>query len=108
MRACLEVSAHYIDLGGLFHITRKQFELQEEFAAAGLTAVLGMGSTPRKLPIRRWYDAPLRAALVAALAAGRFNEARTKAQAAMNAANTIAAGSLTFWPTILPLFHGAW
>ena len=24
MKACLEVKAHYIDLGGLFHVTKKQ------------------------------------------------------------------------------------
>jgi lysine 6-dehydrogenase len=46
MRACLEVGAHYTDLGGLFHLTRKQLELHDEFAAAGLTAVLCMGSAP--------------------------------------------------------------
>ena len=46
MRACLAVGAHYIDLGGLFHVTKQQFELHEEFKEAGLTAVLGMGSTP--------------------------------------------------------------
>lgn len=57
MRACLAVSAHYIDLGGLFHITRKQFELQEEFAAAGLTAVLGMGSTPGTMNVMAGYAA---------------------------------------------------
>ncbi|HEX5950805.1 MAG TPA: saccharopine dehydrogenase C-terminal domain-containing protein, partial [Actinomycetota bacterium] len=37
---------HYADLGGLFHTTRKQLELHERFAAAGLTAVLGIGSAP--------------------------------------------------------------
>ena len=37
MKACLEVKAHYIDLGGLFHVTKKQLELDEEFKAAGLT-----------------------------------------------------------------------
>jgi saccharopine dehydrogenase-like NADP-dependent oxidoreductase len=46
MRACLEAGVHYTDLGGLFHLTRKQLELHDEFAAAGLTAVLCMGSAP--------------------------------------------------------------
>ena len=48
MRAALRAGAHYIDLGGLFHVTRKQLELDEEFRRAGLLAVLGMGSTPGK------------------------------------------------------------
>jgi len=46
MEACLEAGVHYVDLGGLFHTTRKQLELHEQFRAAGITAVLGMGSAP--------------------------------------------------------------
>ncbi|HEX6289455.1 MAG TPA: saccharopine dehydrogenase NADP-binding domain-containing protein [Herpetosiphonaceae bacterium] len=46
MRACLAARTHYLDLGGLFHTTRKQLELDAEFKAAGITAVLGMGSAP--------------------------------------------------------------
>jgi len=46
MRACLEARTHYTDMGGLFHNTRKQLALHDEFAQAGLTAVLGMGSAP--------------------------------------------------------------
>lgn len=46
MEACLAAGAHYTDLGGLFHTTRKQLELSERFAAAGVSAVLGMGSAP--------------------------------------------------------------
>jgi saccharopine dehydrogenase (NAD+, L-lysine-forming) len=57
MRACLEVKAHYIDLGGLFHVTRKQFELHDEFVKAGLTAVLGMGSTPGTMNVMAGYAA---------------------------------------------------
>jgi lysine 6-dehydrogenase len=48
MQVALDVGAHYIDLGGLYHVTRRQLELHERFAAAGLLAVLGMGSTPGK------------------------------------------------------------
>jgi hypothetical protein len=48
MRGCLEAATHYVDLGGLFHMTRRQLELDGEFRAAGLTAVLGMGSAPGK------------------------------------------------------------
>lgn len=46
MRAALTARISYADLGGLFHMTRKQYELHDAFAEAGLTAVLGIGSTP--------------------------------------------------------------
>jgi saccharopine dehydrogenase-like NADP-dependent oxidoreductase len=48
MRACLGAGADYVDLGGLFHMTRRQLELDDAFRAAGLTAILGMGSAPGK------------------------------------------------------------
>lgn len=57
MRACLIVGAHYIDLGGLFHVTKKQFDLHEDFKRAGLTAVLGMGSTPGTMNVMAGYAA---------------------------------------------------
>jgi len=46
MKACLEAGCHYNDLGGMFHTTRKQLELFDDFKKAGLTAVLGIGSAP--------------------------------------------------------------
>jgi len=46
MEACLEAGVHYTDMGGLFFTTRKQLELNDRFAEAGLSAVLGMGSAP--------------------------------------------------------------
>ena len=46
MEAALEAGCHYADLGGLFHTTRRQLELHERFASAGLSAVLGIGSAP--------------------------------------------------------------
>lgn len=48
MRGCLVAGSHYVDLGGLFHVTRRQLELDEDFRRAGLTAILGMGSAPGK------------------------------------------------------------
>ncbi|HEX2231847.1 MAG TPA: saccharopine dehydrogenase NADP-binding domain-containing protein [Thermoleophilaceae bacterium] len=48
MRACLEAGCHYLDLGGLYHMTRRQLELDDEFREAGLLALLGMGSSPGK------------------------------------------------------------
>ncbi|MBI3360102.1 MAG: saccharopine dehydrogenase NADP-binding domain-containing protein [Chloroflexi bacterium] len=46
MRVCLEAKVHYVDLGGLFHMTRRQLELDGAFRDAGLTAILGLGSCP--------------------------------------------------------------
>jgi saccharopine dehydrogenase-like NADP-dependent oxidoreductase len=48
MEAALAAGCAYIDLGGLFHVTRRQVELDGRFRAAGLLAVLGMGSAPGK------------------------------------------------------------
>lgn len=48
MKGCLRAGAHYVDLGGLYHMTRRQLELDGDFRQAGLTAVLGMGSAPGK------------------------------------------------------------
>ena len=46
MQAALDAGCHYVDLGGLFHTTRRQLKLDREFRRAGLLAVLGMGSAP--------------------------------------------------------------
>ncbi|MFC4438984.1 MULTISPECIES: saccharopine dehydrogenase family protein [Natrialbaceae] len=46
MEACLEADCHYLDLGGLYHTTREQLELDDAFDEAGLTAVLGIGASP--------------------------------------------------------------
>ena len=48
MRGCLAAGAHYVDLGGLFHVTQRQLELDEAFERTGLTAIVGMGSAPGK------------------------------------------------------------
>jgi saccharopine dehydrogenase-like NADP-dependent oxidoreductase len=48
MNACLDVGAHYIDLGGLYHLTGEQLELDDAFRDAGKLALLGMGSAPGK------------------------------------------------------------
>jgi lysine 6-dehydrogenase len=48
MHACLAAGCHYLDLGGLYHMTARQLELDEEFREAGLLALLGMGSSPGK------------------------------------------------------------
>lgn len=46
MEACLEGASHYLDLGGLYHTTKDQLELDDAFEEAGLTAVLGIGASP--------------------------------------------------------------
>ena len=46
MHAALAERVPYVDLGGLFHVTREQLPLHREFERAGVTAVIGMGSTP--------------------------------------------------------------
>jgi hypothetical protein len=48
MRGCLAAGVHYVDLGGLFHVTRRQLELDGDYRRAGLTAIAGMGSAPGK------------------------------------------------------------
>lgn len=46
MNACLQAKCNYLDLGGLFHITKKQLKLHNQFKRRKLIAVLGCGSTP--------------------------------------------------------------
>jgi lysine 6-dehydrogenase len=46
MEACADAGSHYVDLGGLFHTTRRQLALHDRFVAAGVTAVVGMGGSP--------------------------------------------------------------
>jgi lysine 6-dehydrogenase len=48
MRACLRAGCYYLDLGGLYWVTRSERELSEEFERAGLLAILGIGSSPGK------------------------------------------------------------
>jgi saccharopine dehydrogenase (NAD+, L-lysine-forming) len=57
MRACLEAGVPYTDLGGLFYRTRQQLALHDEFVAAGLSAVLCMGSAPGVPNVQARYAA---------------------------------------------------
>lgn len=65
MKGALAAGAHYVDLGGLFHVTRQQLELDGAFRDAGLTAILGVGSAPGKTnllasaAVRRLGEDPL-------------------------------------------------
>jgi saccharopine dehydrogenase (NAD+, L-lysine-forming) len=57
MEACLETKVPYTDMGGLFHLTRKQLELNDRFAEAGVSAVLCMGSAPGVPNVQTRYAA---------------------------------------------------
>lgn len=46
MQAALQAHIHYLDLGGLFHFTRRQLKLDVAFRKKGLLAILGMGCAP--------------------------------------------------------------
>jgi lysine 6-dehydrogenase len=46
MRAALAARIHYLDLGGLFHMTRKQLALDRDFRRLGKLAIAGMGGAP--------------------------------------------------------------
>ncbi|MGB0033888.1 MAG: saccharopine dehydrogenase C-terminal domain-containing protein, partial [Candidatus Acidiferrales bacterium] len=46
MRAALAARVNYMDLGGLFHMTRKQFALDRDFKRIGRIAIAGMGGAP--------------------------------------------------------------
>jgi len=48
MEGALAAGTHYVDLGGLFHVTRTQLELDGRFRSRSLTAIIGMGSAPGK------------------------------------------------------------
>lgn len=72
MRACLKAGSHYVDLGGLYWMTGDQLELSSEFEAAGLLALLGMGSSPGKTnvmaarAVRELGETPRRVDVIAA------------------------------------------
>ena len=48
MRGALDAGTHYVDLGGLYHVTRLQLELDGQFREREKGALLGMGSAPGK------------------------------------------------------------
>jgi lysine 6-dehydrogenase len=74
MRACLEIGCHYMDLGGLYHVTKEQLALSGEFEQRGLLALLGIGSAPGKtnlLAARAVRDLDERPLSISVAAAGR-------------------------------------
>jgi len=57
MHAAAAAHVHYTDMGGLFHVTKQQVELDGEFKKAGVTAVIAMGGAPGVTNILAKYGA---------------------------------------------------
>ena len=74
MRACLDAGCHYVDLGGLYHVTGEQLKLSGEFEQRGRLALLGIGSAPGKtnlLAVRAVKELPGAPISISVLAGGR-------------------------------------
>lgn len=46
MKTALKAGSNYLDVGGLFHTSKKQLELHSEFKKAGKIAILGIAASP--------------------------------------------------------------
>jgi lysine 6-dehydrogenase len=57
MEAAIQAGIHYVDLGGLYHMTVKQSKLDARARDAGITCILGMGSTPGTMNVMARYGA---------------------------------------------------
>jgi saccharopine dehydrogenase (NAD+, L-lysine-forming) len=57
MEAAIEAGIHYCDLGGLYHQTLRQLKLDARARDAGVTCVLGIGSTPGTMNVMGAYGA---------------------------------------------------
>lgn len=57
MHAAAAAGVHYTDMGGLFHVTKQQVELDGEFRKAGVTAVIAMGGAPGVTNVLARYGA---------------------------------------------------
>jgi saccharopine dehydrogenase-like NADP-dependent oxidoreductase len=57
MHAAAAAGVHYTDLGGLFHVSKEQLTLDDEFKKAGVTAVICMGGAPGVTNILAAYGA---------------------------------------------------
>jgi lysine 6-dehydrogenase len=74
MRACLDAGCHYLDLGGLYHVSAEQLRLSHEFERRGLLALCGIGSAPGKtnlLAARAVHELRGEPLSISILAAGR-------------------------------------
>ncbi len=57
MQAAIAAGIHYLDLGGLYHMTLKQMTLDNSAKDGNVTCVLGMGSTPGTMNVMGSYVA---------------------------------------------------
>jgi len=57
MSAAIEAGIHYCDLGGLYHQTIRQLKLDARAKDAGVTCILGIGSTPGTMNVMGMYGA---------------------------------------------------
>jgi len=57
MEAAIRAGVHYIDLGGLYHQTIEQLKRDKKAKDAGVTCVLGIGSTPGTMNVMGMYGA---------------------------------------------------
>src|SRR5256885_228036 len=57
MEAAIGAGIHYCDLGGLYHQTLRQLKLDARAKDAGVTCVLGIGSTPGTMNVMGAYGA---------------------------------------------------
>ncbi len=57
MEAAIEAGIHYCDLGGLYHQTLRQLKLDARAKDAGVTCVLGIGSTPGTMNVMAIHGA---------------------------------------------------
>ena len=55
--AAIEAGIHYCDLGGLYHQTLLQMKLDKRAKDAGITCILGIGSTPGTMNVLGRYGA---------------------------------------------------
>ena len=55
--AAISAGIHYVDLGGLYHMTLRQLELDRKAKDAGVTCLLGIGSTPGTMNVMGAYGA---------------------------------------------------
>ena len=60
MEAALQAGCHYVDLGGLYHVTTQQLACDAAFAAADRLAVLGAGAGPGKTNLMALLGAQVR------------------------------------------------
>jgi saccharopine dehydrogenase (NAD+, L-lysine-forming) len=57
MDCAIRAGIHYIDLGGLYHQCLRQLKMDKQAKDAGVTCVLGIGSTPGTMNVMGMYGA---------------------------------------------------